>query len=678
MGTKISTSVLAKSVHLPCILHWNNKHFVVCYKIKHNIKKIWKTNKDKDDHNYIFYISDPALGLYTLNTKDFENCWLNHDGNNHCGIALVMWTTPSFFRTKEEKEEEISIRYFAKYLYPYKAEIIQLLASMGVVSIIQLLFPFLTQSIVDNGIGENNISLITLILIAQFILYTTQMCVEFLRNWLSLHTTTRINISLISDFLMKLMRLPISFFDSRMIGDIMQRIGDHRRIQSFLTGSSINLIFSVGNFFVFAFILLFYNTIVFFVFLLGNIIYIIWVVCFMRYRRKLDNQRFAQSAEDQSNLVELITGMQEIKLANSEKIKRWKWEKIQARLFKTSLDSLSIGQSQQIGSMFFSQSTNLIISYIAARAVIDGNMTLGMMMSLSYIIGQLSLPIGQFVNFIQSFQDAKISLERLGEVHNRKNEENDYIARLNELPYKLDINLVDVSFGYDKSMENLILHNISINIPAGTTTAIVGPSGCGKTTLLKLLMGFYQPQRGKITIGNTPLDSISKKIWRDNIGVVMQDGFIFSDTIVGNIAVGKENIDWTLLYECAKAANIREYIEAQPMTYHTKIGMEGKGLSQGQKQRILIARALYKQPRYLFFDEATSSLDATNESQIIENIETYKRDKTVLIVAHRLSTIKNADNIIVMEKGRIVEQGSHNDLLSKKGHYFTLLKNQLS
>lgn len=547
-----------------------------------------------------------------------------------------------------------------------------------VISGLQLIFPFLSQAMVDAGISNHNLSLITLILIAQLVLFFTQMGVEFIRSWIVLHTTTRINISLISDFLIKLMRLPLGYFDTKMFGDIMQRIGDHGRIQSFLTGTSISVLFSFANFIIFGFVLAYYNLLILGIFLLGNALYIIWVLSFLRFRRELDQRRFSQASADQSNMVELITGMQEIKLSNSEKQKRWKWERIQVKLFKISIKGLALGQYQQLGSSFFSQATNLIVTFIAARAVVEGQMTLGMMMSLSYIIGQLSAPISQFIGFAQSLQDAKISLERLGEIHNKEDEDDLADIKIADLPEDKTIHIKDLSFSYDGADRDYVLEDVTLDIPQNKTTAIVGASGSGKTTLIKLLLGFYPPNKGTILIDQVPLKNINNQVWRQKTGVVMQEGYIFSDTIAGNIAVGEEeNVDKEKLLHAVKVANIREHIESLPLGYNTKIGMEGKGVSQGQKQRLIIARAVYKNPDYLFFDEATNSLDATNERQIMDNLNEFNKNKTVVIVAHRLSTVQHADNIVVLDKGRIVEQGTHKELTNRKGIYYQLVKNQL-
>ena len=548
---------------------------------------------------------------------------------------------------------------------------------MVVVSILQLIFPFLTQSLVDIGICDGNLSFITLILIAQLIIFIVRLSVEFIRSWILLHMNTRINIALISDFLAKLMKLPLRYFDTKMTGDIMQRIGDHGRIESFLTGNSISTLFSFVNFFVFAFVLAYYNLVVLGIFLVGNALYVVWILSFMRYRRELDHRRFAQSAGEQSNIIQLITGMQEIKLNNCEKQKRWQWERIQVKLFKIGVKGLALGQMQQVGSVFFTQTTSIIISFIAAKAVVDGQMTLGMMMSLTYIIGQLSSPVEQFIGFARSFQDAQISLERLNEVHGKEDEEETIENKLTILPDRRDITLENVSFSYDGADRDYVLDDISLHIPQNKVTAIVGASGSGKTTLIKLLLGFYEPNKGSIKIGETPLTVINPHLWRSKSGSVMQDGFIFSDTIAQNIGVGDDYVDIEKLRHAVTVANIRDFIDSLPLGYNTKIGMEGNGISQGQRQRILIARAVYKNPEFIFLDEATNALDANNEKEIMKHLHEFYRGKTVVVVAHRLSTVKDADKIVVLDQGKVAEEGTHETLTALKGKYYELVRNQL-
>ncbi|GHT58991.1 ABC transporter ATP-binding protein [Bacteroidia bacterium] len=685
-GVKIDFEQLVNNVTLPCILHWNQNHFVVLYKIqKFNHLKVQRlfgkslNNSPFSTSNFQLFIADPAGEKYVMNAEQFLKCWISSKTQGKdTGTALLLEPTPEFYNHEDDKQkQERNLAYFLRYLFPYKSQIFQLVVGMLVGSVFSLILPFLTQAVVDQGIGNNNLNFITLILIAQLILSITQMAVSFIQNWITLHINTRISISLISDFLIKLMKLPLRFFDAKNIGDIMQRIGDHSRIQGFMTGTTLSTLFSFFNFFIFAFVLAYYNLPILGVFLIGNGLYLAWIIFFMRYRRKLDYKRFTQSSANQSNLVQLVTGMQEIKLNNCEKQERWKWERIQVKLFRISIQGMALGQYQQIGSIFFSQTTGLFISYLSAKAVVDGNITLGMMMSISYIIGQLSGPIGQVIGFTQSLQDAKISLERLNEIHNKEDEEQTIETKLNELPADKSIHLENVCFSYDGAERDYVLEDLSLTIPQNKVTAIVGSSGSGKTTIIKLLLGFYNPLKGKIMIETTGLQEINPHLWRQKSGAVMQDGFIFSDTIAGNIAVGEENIDKRKLLHAVETANIREFIEGLPLKYNTKIGMEGNGISQGQRQRLLIARAVYKNPEFLFFDEATNALDANNEKIIMDNLKSFYEGKTVIVVAHRLSTVQNADKIIVLDKGKIVEEGTHKELTEKKGAYYTLVKNQL-
>lgn len=668
IGVRISFEQLAEEALLPCILHWNQNHFVVCYKIE-------KKRKGK----YNIYISDPASQRLCYTKDEFLKCWLSTKSDNiDKGSALLLEPGVDFGNREEEVEaKKHSLSFFLNYLLPYKGQFVQLLFGMIVGSLLQLIFPFLTQAMVDWGIGEKNLSLITLILIAQLTLFLAQLSVGYIRSWILLHINSRVDISLISDFLIKLMNMPLHFFDTKRTGDIMQRIGDHGRIKGFLMGNSMSILFSLANFIIFAGILAYYNIKILTIFLIGNTFYVLWILYFMKYRRELDIKRFNQASNEQNKIIQLIQGMQDIKLNNCEKQKRWEWERVQVNLFKISVRGLTIGQIQQAGTVFFTQTTHILISFIAARAVVEGQMTLGMMMSLTYIIGQVSAPIGDFIGFAQALQDAKISLERLNEIHAQEDEEQDIANKTSSLPKDKSICIDHLRFSYDGSERNYALDDVSLVIPEHKVTAIVGESGSGKTTLIKLMQGFYQPNSGSIKIGNLNLNTINPHLWRSKTGSVMQESFIFSDSIANNIALNTDDVDTERLYHAAIMANADEFISALPLGYNTKIGMEGSGVSQGQRQRLLIARAIYKNPEYIFFDEATNSLDATNERTIMDNLHEFYKGRTVIIAAHRLSTVKDADQIVVMKQGHIVEIGTHEELVEKRGNYYTLVKNQL-
>ncbi|WP_456312736.1 peptidase domain-containing ABC transporter [Pseudomonas shirazensis] len=663
LGVKLSVKRLEEAP-LPCILHWNQNHYVVLYKIKRGI----------------YYISDPAFGLIEYNQKDFIKFWIgnNADDSTQEGIALLVEATPKFFQTEFDKEDKKGLGFglLSQYVLRYKSFLVQLSIGLLASTLLQLIFPFLTQSIVDIGIQNQNIHFIYLILFAQLFLFAGRTGLELIRSWILLHLSTRINISLISDFFIKLMNLPISFFDVRMTGDIMQRINDHRRIERILTTSSLNVLFSLINMIVMGGVLAYFNIQIFLVFFAGSIFYFGWITLFLKRRKILDYKRFAEVSQEQSKVMELINGMQEIKLHNAEKQKRWGWEYVQARLFRVSIKGLILEQTQTIGSSVINELKNIFIIFLSAKLVIDGSITLGMMLAISSIVGSLNGPITQLIEFVRELQDAKISLERLSEIHEKEDETQQEIHQTNDVPYDTDIDIKNISYRYLGS-DIPVLENLSLIIPANKVTAIVGVSGSGKTTLMKLLLKFYEPNNGEINIGNTQLKNISQKAWRSNIGAVMQEGFIFSDTIANNIAIGVDKVDKERLVYAADVANIKEYVSGLPLGYNTKIGSEGLGMSSGQKQRLLIARAVYKNPEILFFDEATSALDANNEREIMRKLDIFFKDKTVVVIAHRLSTVMNADQIVVLDKGKIIEIGSHSALVEQKGNYFELVRNQL-
>ena len=669
LAVKVTAATLQQEVPLPCIVHWQQNHFVVLYKIEKN--KYW--------------VADPSFDLVCYSPQEFRAGWLCHKnkgGADDEGIVLLLEPTAQFYDEEDKKESRrAGIKFLFPYLKPYTRYIVQLLVGLVVASMLQLIFPFLTQGVVDYGIKNQNIPFVYLVLGAQLMLFFSQATVEAIRSWILLHVGARINIALLSDFLVKVMKLPIAFFDSRMTGDLLQRIEDHNRIEIFLSATTLNVLFSVVNLFVFGTLLAFYHVPILLVFLLGAALYGGWVMLFMRRRAQLDFKRYSQQADNRNGLIQLIQGMQEIKLNNSEKRRRWEWEAMQVRLFRISLKGLAVAQYQQVGGNFINQLKNILITFLSAKAVIQGDMTLGMMLAVQYIIGQLNEPINNFILFTRTAQDASLSLQRLGEIHDQEEEEHQpgAPAAASLAGSQQHIQVSRLSFRYGGPQTPAILKRLDFCIPAGKVTAIVGASGSGKTTLLKLLLKFYAPTKGKIQVGATDLSTLSAAAWRRKCGVVMQDGFIFADTIARNITESDSNkaIDPERLLHAVRVANIASFIEALPQGYHTQIGGNGIALSGGEKQRILIARAVYKNPEFLFFDEATSALDANNEKVIMRRLEEFYRGRTVVVIAHRLSTVKSADQVLVMEGGQIIECGSHDHLTRSKGAYYTLVKNQL-
>lgn len=663
---RISISYFAKA-QLPCILHWNQNHFVILYKIKKGKK---------------FYIADPVKGLVTYTLEEFKEHWIStrSDGEDK-GFAMFLEPMPAFYANKFEEEESIkekrSFRFLFGYIKKYKKYFSQIILGLFVGSLLQLVLPFLTQSIVDIGIKNHNIGFIWLILLGQFMLTVSRTAIDFIRNWLLLHISIRINISLVSDFFIKLLKLPMSFFDTKLMGDLMQRMNDHSRVNNFLTQQTLSITFAMFSFVVFSVVLLIYNRIIFAIFLTGSVVYGSWMALFMRRRKVLDYELFEQQSINNNKTYEFINSIQEIKLQGCEQRRRWEWEDIQSDLFRVQMKSLKLQQTQEVGSVFINEVKNMVITVVAATSVINGEMSLGMMLAVQYIIGQLSSPVNQLMGFFYTLQDVKISLERINEIHDTDNE-NYRDGQLYSISNKSDgIRIKNAIFKYDPHAIKNTIEDITIHIPEGKVTAIVGASGSGKTTLVRLMLGYYPVQEGCISIGDTDINSLNKKWWRRQCGVVMQDGVIFSESIARNIAIDDEEIDTERLLKASEIACIKGYIMSLPLKYNTKIGRDGIGLSQGQKQRILIARAVYKNPDYIFLDEATNSLDAKNEHLIVNNLDMFFKGKTVLIVAHRLSTVKNADQIVVLNQGRIAEIGTHESLTAKRGAYYNLVKNQL-
>jgi ATP-binding cassette subfamily B protein len=624
-------------------------------------------------------IADPAKGIIKYNKKEFLQKWASTKGEDEIqlGTVLLLDPSPKFYEQEDEMQHSLKWSLIFQYLKGSRWQIMQVFLALFITSLLQLIFPFLTQSIVDTGINTQNIQYITIVLIAQLMLVFSKTVVDFIRSRLLLGISSVINLSLLSDFWIKLTKLPISYFGTFHTGDTIQRIGDNKQIQSFLTGSALNTFFSLFNFIIFAFVLLSYNSQLFLVFAIGSILYFFWIKLFLSIRRKINYQTFHLSAKENNATLQLVQGMQEIKLNNAEQLKRWEWENIQASIFKLSFKNLSYSQLQQTGALLISQGKDIIITFLVAKLVIEGHLTLGSMLAVQYIIGQLSSPVEQLINFMQTAQDAKISVERLNEIHQLKDEEESNKSYIHQLPENKSICFNNFSFTYPGAGNDPVLNNISLTVEEGKTTAIVGVSGSGKTTLLKLLLKFYEIYEGDIKVGESNIRYISPSFWRKQCGAVLQDGFIFNDSIAKNIAVGDENPDFSKLIDACKTANILSFIETLPNGFNTKLGVDGKGISQGQKQRLLIARAVYKNPQYLFFDEATNALDANNEKAIVENLQEFFKGKTVVVVAHRLSTVKNADKIVVLHNGKIVEEGTHHQLSLQKGKYFELVKNQL-
>jgi ATP-binding cassette subfamily B protein len=661
-GVQISYEKL-RTAPVPATLHWNQSHFVVLV----------------DAGRKSVTVADPAIGLVNYNKQEFLKYWISNavEGSGEVGTALLMEPSPAFYSAEGEKESKLSWILATRYLYQNKKALIQIGTSILIGLLFQLVTPFLTQSMVDTGIATRDMSFITVILFAQLSITLGSTVIGFIRSRIQMRMSNRINIAILSDFWIKLTRLPISYFDVHQAGDTIQRIGDNRQIQSFLTGQALSSMFSMLNFLIYSVILIVYNPFLFLIFSVGNLAYFGWIRLFMGFRRKLNYESFYLSAKENNSTLQMVQGMQEIRLNNAEQLKRWEWENIQARIFKLNFKSLNYGQWQAAGALFINRGKDIFISYTVAELVVQGQLTFGAMLSVQYIIGSLSGPVQDFINLAQSLQDARISMERLNEIHQMEDEEPADKPLISDIAPSQSISFRHLSFTYPGAGNDAVLEDIDLEIPAGKVTAIVGVSGSGKTTLLKILLKIYEQYSGELKVGDVNLRYISPSYWRRQCGSVLQDGYIFNDTVARNIAVGDQIVDRDRLLFSCQMANISSFLESMPNGFNTRLGADGVGISQGQRQRLLIARAIYKDPQFMFFDEATNALDANNERVIVDNLQQFFEGRTVVVVAHRLSTVKNADKIVVLHEGRIVEEGSHQLLSTMKGHYYQLVKNQL-
>ena len=661
-GVLLAVSQLSEEANLPCILHWDQNHIVVLYKIK----------------NGKFYVADPAIGKVQYTEKEFIRHWGQAQLEDEpAGVALLLELTPDFNAMEGEPVTKNSVRFLLHYLSFYRRLIVQLFAGIFVLIGIQLVFPFLFQTMIDNGVVFADKTIVGIVFFAQIILIISRFLIGFARNWMVLHLASRINIAVLSDYITKLIKLPLSFFESKTIGDFIQRINDHRRIEHFLTTSGLQMIISFITLIVLGVVLAIFSIKLLLVYLLGTALYLFWIYLYMPKRRVLDQRKFLKQSENQSVLINIIDSIADIKLNNNERMKRWEWESLQASIFKLNIRSLMLQQKQEAGALFFMELKDVLIVFLGALLVMKGGLTIGALLAVAYIIGQMSSPLDKILQYIYSVQDANLSLARLAEVHEQVDEETNEQYFYHHVPEKEDICFHHVSYQYEGPASSFALKDVQLSIPRNKITAIVGTSGSGKTTLLKILLGLYEPTQGEVLIGKTNLKAIVPKVWRDHCGAVLQDGALFSGTIADNILMGVDSHNQERLKQAILLSNVDKVVNNMPLGYNTRIGPQGSGLSQGQKQRILIARALYKRPSLLVFDEATNALDAQNENEILTKLQQFYTGRTVVVAAHRLSTVRNADKIIVINDGQVVEQGRHHELIDQKGLYFNLVKNQL-
>ncbi|WP_426791981.1 peptidase domain-containing ABC transporter [Sphingobacterium sp. WOUb80] len=653
---------------LPCILHWNQNHFVVLYKIYNKPLSQRKSYK----------IADPGHGKISLSEEQFLESWYS---KKERGIALFLETTEDFYLKDPEAELDNSVWNLLHYLKPFKKQMIALFVLLLLGTLTTLVFPILTQKLIDEGVQKKSMQVVSYILMAQLAFFSGNIVFDIFRNWITISVGAKVNIEIISQFLGKLMKLPMKFFDTKFMGDFNQRIIDHERIEQFLTSQSLMTFFSIIMFSVYFGILWYYDFAILLSYIILTILSVLWSIFWLNKRKQLDYIRFQSKSQTHEEVFQIIHGITEMKLNQYEELKRRDWEHAQQKLYKINLRILRLDEIQASGFNFINQFKNIMVTFMAASYVISGRMSLGELLGVSYIIGQINGPVNQLIVFFRSLQNAKLSLARLDEIHRIEDEdhamEHEKVTASWEGSPRTGIQLKGVSFQYEGPASSYVLRDLNLHIPHGKITAIVGASGSGKTTLMKLLLKFYSPTDGALYFNDVDMERISSKDMRKLCGVVMQDGFIFSETLERNIATGEELIDEKKFDMAVKISNIETFIAGLSQGVKTKIGAAGNALSGGQKQRVLIARAIYKDPDFIFLDEATSALDSKNEKVIHDNLQLFLKNKTGVIIAHRLSTVKQADQIVVLKNGRIVEVGSHQELAAKKGEYFDLVRNQL-
>lgn len=655
-------------ITLPCILFWNASHFVVLFEARGG--------------RYV--IGDPALGVVERSEAEVSQAWLAADDDDGVlrGVVLGLSPTDDFSCGGDCGVQSLSLRKSLPslwtYVRPHRWCIAQLAAGLAFGCVVQLILPFLSQAVVDVGVGLRDVGSLWTLVIAQMALMLGRAAAGFVRSWILLRIGTRVNIAMVSDFLAKLMRLPMTFFDKKLTGDILQRMGDYSRVRDFFTSQALDALFALSSVAVFAFVLGCYSLRLFAVFLVGSLAHAAWLSFFMRRRRVLDYELFRRQALCSNKTLECVSSLHEVKLQGCGARRRAEWEASQEALVSTQAQSLALSQRQEAGSVVIAEGKNIVMTLCSATAVMSGDMTMGMMLATQFIAGQLVSPIERLTRFAYAAQDVRVSLERILSVSRMPDEDDGRNASPVDVDWRLGVEFRHVSFAYSPSeCGHPAVDDVSLYFPSGKVTAIVGASGSGKSTLIKLLLGFFEPQEGDVSVGGVELSSLPMEWWRGQCGIVMQDGVIFSDSVARNIAMADDEPDMRRVREAARLACADGFISDLHAAFETKIGAEGQQLSKGQAQRILLARAVYRNPSLLILDEATNSLDTVSERRIVDNLASFCAGRTTIVIAHRLSTVRNADNIIVMSGGRVVERGTHNELAKLHGYYYELIKNQL-